>query len=70
MTQPDQWELGFPPCPEMDEFKLQMQQFMSEWEQMLPNITVTFSELDIGGKHAKELLHEMVLQMESENLLT
>ncbi len=66
MVLPDHWELGYPDGPEMDEYKLQLQQFVSEWEQMQSALTVTHSVLEIGDKSPEDLLQEMVLQMESE----
>ncbi|XP_035472613.2 adenylate kinase 9 isoform X1 [Scophthalmus maximus] len=51
-------------APEMNDHKLQQQQFLSEWEQMQPALTVAYSVLEIDGKSPEDLLQEMVLQME------
>uniref|UniRef100_A0A8D3BXV2 Adenylate kinase 9 n=1 Tax=Scophthalmus maximus TaxID=52904 RepID=A0A8D3BXV2_SCOMX len=48
----------------MNDHKLQQQQFVSEWEQMQPALTVAYSVLEIDGKSPEDLLQEMVLQME------
>lgn len=66
MVLPDHWELGYPDVPEMDDYKLQLQQFVSESEQLQSALSVTHSVLEIGDKSPEELLQEMVLQMESE----
>ncbi|XP_076612348.1 adenylate kinase 9 isoform X2 [Chaetodon auriga] len=61
---PDHWELGYPDGPEMNDYKLQLQQFELEWEQMQSALTVAHSILEIGEKSPQDLLQEMVLQME------
>ncbi|XP_026196504.1 adenylate kinase 9 isoform X2 [Anabas testudineus] len=61
---PDLGELGYPDGPEMKDYKLQLQQFVSEWEQMQHALTVTYSVLEIGGKNPEDLLQEMVLEMD------
>uniref|UniRef100_UPI0037E901CB adenylate kinase 9 n=1 Tax=Semicossyphus pulcher TaxID=241346 RepID=UPI0037E901CB len=61
---PDHWELGYPDSPEMNDYKLQLQQFMSEWEQMKSTLIVAHSALEISDKSPENLLQEMVLQME------
>ncbi|XP_050927825.1 LOW QUALITY PROTEIN: adenylate kinase 9 [Lates calcarifer] len=64
VTLPDHWEFGYPDGPEMNDYKLQLQQFMSEWEQMQSALSVAHSVLEIDGKSPEDLLQEMVLQME------
>ncbi|XP_058469998.1 adenylate kinase 9 [Solea solea] len=64
VTLPDHWELGYPDVPEMKDFKLELRQFVSEWEQMQRTVTVPYSELEIDGKSPEDLLCEMVLHME------
>lgn len=66
MALPDQWELGYPDGPEINYYKLQLQQFVLEWEQMRSAFTVAHSVLETGGKSPEDLLQEMILQMESE----
>ncbi|KAE8286847.1 Adenylate kinase 9 [Larimichthys crocea] len=61
---PDHWEFGYPDGPEMNDYKLQLQQFVSEWEQMLSALTVEVSVLEIGSKTPENLLQEIFLQME------
>lgn len=63
---PDQWELGYPDGPEMNDYKLQLQQFVSGWEQMQSALNIPCSVLEIDGKSPEDLLQEMVFQMESE----
>lgn len=63
---PDHWEMGYPDGPEMNDFKLQLEQFMLEWEQMQSALTVAHSVLEIDGRSPKDLLQEMILQLESE----
>ncbi|KAK2856221.1 hypothetical protein Q5P01_004956 [Channa striata] len=50
--------------PEMNDYKLQVRQFMSEWEEMQSALNITYSELEIGNKSPEDLLREMVLEME------
>ncbi|XP_069370668.1 adenylate kinase 9 [Paralichthys olivaceus] len=64
VTLPDHWELGYPDGPEMNDYKLQLRQFVSEWEQMESALTVNYSVLEIDGKNPEDLLQEMILQME------
>lgn len=52
--------------PEMNDYKLQLQQFMLEWEKMQSTLNVTHSVLETGGKSPGDLLQEMILQMESK----
>nr|XP_040016288.1 adenylate kinase 9 isoform X3 [Gasterosteus aculeatus aculeatus] len=61
---PDHWDLGYPDSSEMDDYKLQLQQFVSEWGRMQSALTAVYSVLDIGDKSPEDLLQEMVLQME------
>ncbi|XP_040920922.1 adenylate kinase 9 [Toxotes jaculatrix] len=61
---PDHLELGYPDGPEMNDYKQQLQQFVSEWEQMQSGLIVSYSVLEIDGKSPEDLLQEMVLQME------
>ncbi|XP_056260814.1 adenylate kinase 9 isoform X1 [Seriola aureovittata] len=61
---PGHWELGYPDGPEMNDYKLQLQQFVSEWEQMQSALNVTCSVLEIDGKSPEDLLQEMIFQME------
>ncbi|CAB1435475.1 unnamed protein product [Pleuronectes platessa] len=64
VTLPDHWELGYPDGPEMKDYKLQLQQFVSEWKQMQSALTAGNSVLEIDGKSPEDLLHEIVLHME------
>ncbi|XP_056284243.1 adenylate kinase 9 [Pseudoliparis swirei] len=64
MVLPDHWDLGYPDGPEMNDYKLQLQQFVSEWGQMQTALTVVHSVLEIGDKSPEDLLREMVRQME------
>lgn len=66
VAMPDQWEFGYPDNPEMNDYRLQLQQFMLEWEKMQSTLNVTHSLLETGGKSPRDLLQEMILQMESE----
>ncbi|KAM8832237.1 adenylate kinase 9 isoform 2-T2 [Spinachia spinachia] len=61
---PDHWDLGYPDSLEMNDYKLKMQQFVSEWAQMESTLTAVYSVLDIGDKSPEDLLQEMILQME------
>ena len=63
---PDHWDLGYPDVPEMNDYKLQLQEFVSEWDQMQYALTVAHSVLEISGKNPEDLLEEMILQMESK----
>ncbi|XP_034999516.2 adenylate kinase 9 [Hippoglossus stenolepis] len=64
VTLPDHWELGYPDGPEMKDYKLQLRQFVSEWEQMESALTAAHSVLEIDGKSPEDLLQEIVLHME------
>lgn len=66
MVLTDFWELGYPDGPEMNDYKLQLQQVVSEWEQMKDALTVHHLVLEIGGLSPEDLLQEMVLEMDSE----
>ncbi|XP_047429649.1 adenylate kinase 9 [Mugil cephalus] len=59
-----QRELGYPDGPEMNEYKLQLQQFVGEWEKMQPALTFTHCVLEIGRETPENLLQEMVRRME------
>ncbi|XP_008299656.1 adenylate kinase 9 [Stegastes partitus] len=56
--------LGDPDGPETNEYKLSLQQFVSEWDQMQSALTVTHCVLEIGSKSPENLLQEMIQQME------
>ncbi|XP_030577131.1 adenylate kinase 9 isoform X3 [Archocentrus centrarchus] len=60
----DYSELGYPDGPEMNEYKLQLQQFVSEWEKMQSGLTVTHCTLEIGRKSPENLLQDMIQQMD------
>jgi len=62
----DDWEFGYPDGPEMNEYKLQMQKFEKQWEQMQSALTVAHCELEISSKSPENLLQEIIQQMESE----
>ena len=66
VTLPDHWELGYPDGPEMKDYKLQLRQFVSEWEEMESALTADYSVLEIDGKSPEDLLQEIVLHMESK----
>ncbi|KAK1889504.1 Adenylate kinase 9 [Dissostichus eleginoides] len=55
---------GYPDGPEINDYKLKLNQFLSEWDQMQSASTVTHSVLEIGDKSPEDLLQEIVLQME------
>ncbi|XP_056150135.1 adenylate kinase 9 [Lampris incognitus] len=61
---PDEWELGYPDGPEMNNYKVQLKDFMTEWHFMKPYITGSHSVLEIGGKSPEDLVEEMVHQMD------
>ncbi|XP_031726212.1 adenylate kinase 9 isoform X2 [Anarrhichthys ocellatus] len=50
--------------PEMNDHKLQLQQFESEWDQMQSELTIVHSVLEMGDKSPEDLLQEMIHQME------
>lgn len=50
----------------MNDYKMKLNQFLSEWDQMQSASTVTHSVLEIGDKSPEDLLQEIVLQMESK----
>lgn len=62
----DHCDFGYPDGPEMNDCKLQLQQFVNEWELMQCPPSVAVSELEIGDKSPEVLLQEMIHQMESE----
>ncbi|XP_029705285.1 adenylate kinase 9-like isoform X1 [Takifugu rubripes] len=60
----DHCDFGYPDGPEMNDCKLQLQQFVNEWELMQCPPSVAVSELEIGDKSPEVLLQEMIHQME------
>ncbi|XP_005914603.1 adenylate kinase 9 [Haplochromis burtoni] len=60
----DDSELGYADSPEMNEYKLQLRQFVGEWEKMQSGLTVTHCTLEIGRKSPENLLQEMIQQMD------
>lgn len=50
----------------MNDCKLQLQQFVTEWELMVCPSSVAVSELEIGIKSPEVLLQEIIHHMESE----
>ncbi|XP_072219011.1 adenylate kinase 9 [Leuresthes tenuis] len=60
----DDWEFGYPEGPEMNEYKLQMQRFDKQWEQMWPVLTVAHCVLEISSKSPENLLQEIIHEME------
>ncbi|XP_075315081.1 adenylate kinase 9 [Odontesthes bonariensis] len=58
------WEFGYPDGPEMNEYKLQMQTFDEQWEQMGSALTVAHCVLEISSKSPENLLQEIIQQME------
>ncbi|KAM9354982.1 adenylate kinase 9 [Pholidichthys leucotaenia] len=58
----DRWEFGYPDGPEMNTYKLQLQQFTEEWERIQD--TLTHCTVEIVSKSPEELLQEMIHQME------
>ncbi|XP_028996681.1 adenylate kinase 9 [Betta splendens] len=61
---PDVWKLGYPDGPEMNHYRLQLHQFISEWQQMQPALTIKHSVMEIGGKAPEDLLQDIVCEME------
>lgn len=59
-------KLGYPDVPEMKEYKLKMQQFDEELDQMCSALTDNNCVLEIGSKNPESLLQYMIQQMESE----
>uniref|UniRef100_I3K723 Adenylate kinase 9 n=1 Tax=Oreochromis niloticus TaxID=8128 RepID=I3K723_ORENI len=53
----DDSELGYTDGPEMNEYKLQLRQFVGEWEKMQSGLTVTHCTLEIGRKSPENLSH-------------
>lgn len=62
----DHCDFGYPDGPEMNDCKLQLQQFVNEWDLMQCPPSVAVSELEIGDKSPEVLLQEMIHQLESE----
>ncbi|XP_037607172.1 adenylate kinase 9 [Sebastes umbrosus] len=60
---PDQWDLGDQDGSEMNDYEQQMQKFVSDWDEIQYTLTITNSELEIGGKSPEDLLKEIILQM-------
>ncbi|XP_041832401.1 adenylate kinase 9 isoform X1 [Melanotaenia boesemani] len=60
----EDWEFGYPDGPEMNEYKLKIQQFEEEWEQMQSVLTDTHFVLEIDSKTPENLLQEILQQME------
>ncbi|KAK9531540.1 hypothetical protein VZT92_010959 [Zoarces viviparus] len=50
--------------PEMNDHKLQLLQFASEWQKMQFELTIVHSVLETGNKSPEDLYQEMVHQME------
>uniref|UniRef100_A0A3Q1CXD4 Nucleoside-diphosphate kinase n=1 Tax=Amphiprion ocellaris TaxID=80972 RepID=A0A3Q1CXD4_AMPOC len=57
-------EVGYPDGPEMNEYKVQLRQFVREWDQMQSALTVTQCVLEINGKSPENLLQEILQQMQ------
>ncbi|KAL3052487.1 hypothetical protein OYC64_005101 [Pagothenia borchgrevinki] len=55
---------GYPDGPDVNDYKMKLNQFLSEWDQMQSASTVTHSVLERGDKSPEDLLQEIVLQME------
>uniref|UniRef100_A0A8C5I2P8 Uncharacterized protein n=1 Tax=Gouania willdenowi TaxID=441366 RepID=A0A8C5I2P8_GOUWI len=60
----DHLGLGYPDCPEMNEYKLLLKHFVAEWEKMQFALNVTHCEVNIGKKSPGELLQEVLQHME------
>ena len=50
----------------MKDYKLQIQQFESEWEEMEKTLTSAILVVEIDGKSPEDLLQEIVLHMDSK----
>lgn len=59
-------DFGYPDGPEMNDSKLQLQQFVTEWQLMVCPSSVSISELEIGDKSPEVLFQEMINHLESE----
>ncbi|KAI7799765.1 adenylate kinase 9 [Triplophysa rosa] len=57
------WEKGFPEGPEMDAFRLQVKQFLKDWENMEHTLTCNYAILDITNKTSQNILQEMIHHM-------
>ncbi|KAK6297576.1 hypothetical protein J4Q44_G00321590 [Coregonus suidteri] len=66
VTLPAVWNRGYPDGPEMNPFKLQLKQFVMDWESMESSITGSYNILETSGKSPEDLVQEMVFHMESE----
>lgn len=59
------WEKGFPEGPEMDAFRLQVKQFLKDWENMEHTLSCNYAVLDITNKTSQNILQEMIHHMKS-----
>lgn len=59
-------KLGYPDVPEMKEYKVKMQKFDGDLDQMCSALTDNNCVLEIGSKNPESLLQYMIQQMESE----
>lgn len=66
---PQVWENGYPDCPEMDNFRVGVKQFMLEWAAMESSVMGSCAALDIREKTPEDSLRESVAVMESEHAL-
>ncbi|XP_021456393.2 adenylate kinase 9 isoform X1 [Oncorhynchus mykiss] len=64
VTLPAVWKRGYPDGPEMNPFKLQLKQFVMDWESMESSITGSYNVLETSGKSPEDLVQEMVFHME------
>ncbi|XP_076873527.1 adenylate kinase 9 isoform X2 [Brachyhypopomus gauderio] len=64
VTLPAVWELGYPPGPEMTEYKHQHRMFLQEWDSVEPSLPCSYAGLDITGQSPSDLLQAMVDHME------
>lgn len=63
----DDLKLRYPDVPEMKEYKLQMQTFDGDLDQMRSALTDNNCVLEIGSKNPESLLQYMIQEMESES---
>ncbi|CAB1340054.1 unnamed protein product [Coregonus sp. 'balchen'] len=68
VTLPAVWNRGYPDGPEMNPFKLQLKQFVMDWESMESSITGSYNILETSGKSPEDLVQEMVFHMERVDL--
>ncbi|XP_685909.5 adenylate kinase 9 isoform X1 [Danio rerio] len=61
---PTVWENGHPDGPEMDVFKVELKQFVTDWESMEQTITCSYAVLEINNKTPQGILQEMTDHME------